>query len=136
MTTRQQDNKELDYRLLAVIPTSRWLRDSRLKEAKSSEIQIWFGRKKSRNPMATENKILILGPTGAIGRHIVWASVKAGNPTYALVRNTPGNLDKPKLISAANPETKEELIANYQSLGVNLLEVSYNFQYQILLLIN
>jgi len=74
--------------------------------------------------MATENKILILGPTGAIGRHIVWASIKAGNPTYALVRKTPGNVNKPKLITAANPETKEELIDNYQSLGVILLEVS------------
>ncbi|XP_045817405.1 isoflavone reductase [Trifolium pratense] len=76
--------------------------------------------------MATENKILILGPTGSIGRHIVWASVKAGNPTYALVRNTPGNVNKPTLVEAANPETKEELIANYQSLGVILLEGDIN----------
>ncbi|GAU43149.1 hypothetical protein TSUD_246890 [Trifolium subterraneum] len=72
--------------------------------------------------MATENRILVIGSTGAIGRHIVWASVKAGNPTYAFVRNTPGNVDKPRLVSAANPETKEELIHNYKSLGVILLE--------------
>jgi len=56
------------------------------------------------------------------GRHIVWASIKAGNPTYALVRKTPGNVNKPKLITANNPETKEELIENYQP--VILLEVS------------
>ncbi|CAI8588675.1 unnamed protein product [Vicia faba] len=76
--------------------------------------------------MASENKILILGATGAIGRHIVWASIKAGNPTYALVRKTPVNVNKPKLVTAANPETKEELLENYQASGVILLEGDIN----------
>lgn len=74
--------------------------------------------------MAAENKILILGPTGAIGRHIVWASVKAGNPTFALVRKTNGPVNKPKLITAANPESKEQLLESYQNAGVTLVEVS------------
>ncbi|KAJ1415338.1 NmrA-like domain [Sesbania bispinosa] len=76
--------------------------------------------------MAAENKILILGATGAIGRHIVWASVKAGNPTYALVRKTEGNVNKPKLITAANPDTKEQLLESFKSSGVILLDGDMN----------
>nr|QBF58800.1 isoflavone reductase [Lotus japonicus]BAF34847.1 isoflavone reductase homolog [Lotus japonicus] len=72
--------------------------------------------------MAPQDRILVIGPTGAIGRHVIWASVKAGNPTYALVRKNSVTIEKPKLITAANPETKEELIDNFKSLGVILLE--------------
>ncbi|RYQ80130.1 hypothetical protein Ahy_Scaffold1g106741 isoform E [Arachis hypogaea] len=54
--------------------------------------------------MAEETKILVLGPTGAIGRHIVWASVKAGHPTFTLVRKNAVAIPKPTLITAANPE--------------------------------
>ncbi|XP_027360650.1 isoflavone reductase-like [Abrus precatorius] len=71
--------------------------------------------------MAGKDRILILGPTGAIGRHIVWASVKAGNPTFALVRNTPGSASTVRLVTAANPENKEELIQSFKNSGVTLL---------------
>ena len=73
--------------------------------------------------MAGKDRILILGPTGAIGRHIVWASVKAGNPTFVLVRNTPGSNNRVNLVKAANPETKEELIESFKNSGVNLIQV-------------
>ncbi|MED6145913.1 hypothetical protein PIB30_029511 [Stylosanthes scabra] len=76
--------------------------------------------------MAVETKILILGPTGAIGRHIVWASVKAGHPTYALVRKNAAALPKPTLITAANPDSKEQLLDSYQKSGVTLLEGDLN----------
>ncbi|XP_020218037.1 isoflavone reductase [Cajanus cajan] len=72
--------------------------------------------------MGGKDRILVLGATGAMGRHIVWASVKAGNPTYVLVRNTPGNNNKISLIKSANPETKEELIQNFKNSGVNIIE--------------
>ncbi|KAL2348539.1 hypothetical protein Fmac_002541 [Flemingia macrophylla] len=72
--------------------------------------------------MTGKDRILVLGPTGAIGRHIVWASVKAGNPTYILVRNTPGDNNKISLVKSANPETKEELIENFKNSGVIIIE--------------
>ncbi|KAL1316451.1 hypothetical protein HN51_068642 [Arachis hypogaea] len=76
--------------------------------------------------MAEETKILVLGPTGAIGRHIVWASVKAGHPTFALVRKNAAAIPKPTLITAANPESKEQLLESYQKSGVTLLEGDIN----------
>ncbi|XP_061342301.1 isoflavone reductase [Gastrolobium bilobum] len=76
--------------------------------------------------MAEKSKILILGPTGAIGRHIVWASVKEGNPTYALVRKTTGPVNKPKLITAANPEDKEQLVESFKNSGVILVQGDIN----------
>ena len=82
------------------------------------------------HPMAETTKILILGPTGAIGRHIVWASVKEGHPTFALVRKTTSNAPKPRLITAANPDSKEHLLESFQSSGVTLLEVCALEQFQ------
>ncbi|RDX67383.1 Isoflavone reductase [Mucuna pruriens] len=76
--------------------------------------------------MAGKDRILILGPTGAIGRHIVWASVKAGNPTFVLVRKTPGSVNTVRLVTAANPETKEELIDNFKNSGVTLIQGDIN----------
>ncbi|KAK7406729.1 hypothetical protein VNO78_08359 [Psophocarpus tetragonolobus] len=76
--------------------------------------------------MAGKDRILVLGPTGAIGRHIVWASVKAGNPTYALVRDTPASVNKPRLVTAANPETREELLESFQNSGVILIQGDTN----------
>ncbi|TKY70409.1 Isoflavone reductase [Spatholobus suberectus] len=72
--------------------------------------------------MAGKDRILILGPTGAIGRHIVWASLKAGNPTFVLVRSTPGSIRNVRLVTAANPETKEELIESFKNSGVTLIQ--------------
>ncbi|KAH1266964.1 Isoflavone reductase [Glycine max] len=76
--------------------------------------------------MAPKDRILVLGPTGAIGRHIVWASVKAGNPTFILVRDTPASVNKPRLVTAANPETREELIQSFQNSGVTLIQGDMN----------
>ncbi|QCD91046.1 isoflavone reductase-like [Vigna unguiculata] len=76
--------------------------------------------------MAGKDRILVLGPTGAIGRHIVWASVKAGNPTYVLVRDTPSTVNKPRLVTAANPETRDELLQNFQNAGVFLIQGDMN----------
>nr|ACU24568.1 unknown [Glycine max] len=76
--------------------------------------------------MAVKDRILVLGPTGAIGRHIVWASLKAGNPTFILVRDTPASVNKPRLVTAANPETREELIQSFQNSGVTLIQGDLN----------
>jgi len=82
--------------------------------------------------MAGKDRILVLGPTGAIGRHIVWASVKAGNPTYVLVRDTPPTVNKPRLVTAANPETREELLQNFQNSGVFLIQVPSSLHLNII----
>ncbi|RDX62779.1 Isoflavone reductase [Mucuna pruriens] len=72
--------------------------------------------------MAGKDRILILGPTGAIGRHIVWASAKAGNPTFVLIRDTPGRITNVRLVEAANPETKQELIHSFKTSGVTIIQ--------------
>ncbi|KAL2348538.1 hypothetical protein Fmac_002538 [Flemingia macrophylla] len=71
--------------------------------------------------MGGKDRILVLGSTGSIGRHIVWASVKAGNPTFVLVRR---NLtcNRVSLVTAANPESKEELLHSFQNSGVTIIE--------------
>ncbi|MQK21458.1 NmrA family NAD(P)-binding protein, partial [Escherichia coli] len=60
------------------------------------------------------------------GRHIVWASLKAGHPTYVLVSKTTAAeiANKPKIITAANPETKQELLESFKNSGVILLNGS------------
>ncbi|XP_031247509.1 phenylcoumaran benzylic ether reductase TP7-like [Pistacia vera] len=60
--------------------------------------------------MAQKSKILIIGGTGNMGKFIVEASVKAGHPTFALVRET-----------ALSDPVKAKLVQNFQSLGVTLL---------------
>ncbi|XP_057541213.1 phenylcoumaran benzylic ether reductase Betv6-like [Amaranthus tricolor] len=60
--------------------------------------------------MAEKSKILVIGGTGYIGKFIVEASAKLGNPTFALVRNeTISNSDKAPIID------------NFKKLGVNLV---------------
>lgn len=66
-----------------------------------------------RNWMAEKSKILIIGGTGYIGKHIVVASAKAGHPTFALVRE-----------STLSDPAKAQIIDNFKSLGVNLVHVS------------
>ncbi|KAK9219865.1 hypothetical protein WN943_008512 [Citrus x changshan-huyou] len=53
---------------------------------------------------------LIIGGTGYIGKFIVEASVKAGHPTFALVRE-----------STASDPVKGKLIEIFKNLGVNVL---------------
>ncbi|CAK9315695.1 unnamed protein product [Citrullus colocynthis] len=60
--------------------------------------------------MASKSKILIVGGTGYIGKFIVEASAKAGNPTYALVRD-----------STVSDPAKSHIINNFKNLGVKLV---------------
>nr|AAF15291.1 isoflavone reductase-like NAD(P)H-dependent oxidoreductase [Medicago sativa] len=60
--------------------------------------------------MAEKSKILFIGGTGYIGKHIVEASAKAGHPTFALVRES----------TLADP-AKANLLNNFKTLGVNLV---------------
>ena len=69
--------------------------------------------------MAAKSKILVLGGTSYIGKFIVMASVEAGHPTFALVRES----------TLSHPE-KSKLIQSFKSFGVTLLYVCA-FQSQI-----
>ncbi|KAI5402967.1 phenylcoumaran benzylic ether reductase Betv6 isoform X2 [Lathyrus oleraceus] len=60
--------------------------------------------------MAEKSKILFIGGTGYIGKHIVEASAKAGHPTFALVRE-----------STLSDPTKANLLDHFKTLGVNLV---------------
>ncbi|GAU34962.1 hypothetical protein TSUD_312930 [Trifolium subterraneum] len=60
--------------------------------------------------MAEKSRILIIGGTGYIGKHIVEASVKAGHETFALVRE-----------STMSDPTKAKLVHNFRTMGVNLV---------------
>ncbi|XP_058780743.1 phenylcoumaran benzylic ether reductase Betv6-like [Vicia villosa] len=60
--------------------------------------------------MAAKSKILFIGGTGYIGKHLVEASAKAGHPTFALVRET----------TLSNP-AKANLLNHFKTLGVNLV---------------
>lgn len=62
--------------------------------------------------MGEKSKILIIGGTGYIGKHIVKASAKAGHPTYALIRE-----------STLSDPAKANLLHNFKTLGVNLVPV-------------
>ncbi|CAN1320265.1 Phenylcoumaran benzylic ether reductase Pyrc5 [Linum perenne] len=57
-----------------------------------------------------KTKILVIGGTGYIGRYVVKASAKAGNPTYALVRQ-----------STLSSPTKSKTIESFKSHGVKFL---------------
>ncbi|CAK8569011.1 unnamed protein product [Lathyrus sativus] len=60
--------------------------------------------------MGEKSKILIIGGTGYIGKHIVEASAKAGHPTFALVRE-----------STLSGPAKANLLNHFKTLGVNLV---------------
>ncbi|KAF4350127.1 hypothetical protein CsatB_008749 [Cannabis sativa] len=57
-----------------------------------------------------KSKVLIIGGTGYIGKFVVEASVKAGHPTFALVRET-----------TLNDPAKGQLVQKFKDLGVTLL---------------
>lgn len=63
--------------------------------------------------MAEKSKILVVGGTGYIGKFIVEASVKAGHPTFALVRE-----------NTVSDPVKGKLVEDFKNLGVTLLHVS------------
>ncbi|XP_010263625.1 PREDICTED: isoflavone reductase-like protein [Nelumbo nucifera] len=60
--------------------------------------------------MAEKSKILIIGGTGYIGKHIVEASAKSGHPTFVLVRQ-----------STVSDPVKGKLIEGFQNSGVTLI---------------
>ncbi|XP_011000367.1 PREDICTED: isoflavone reductase homolog isoform X2 [Populus euphratica] len=60
--------------------------------------------------MAERSRILFIGGTGYIGKFIVEASVKAGHPTFVLIRK-----------STLSSPAKSTVINNFKNLGVNLL---------------
>jgi uncharacterized protein YbjT (DUF2867 family) len=62
--------------------------------------------------MAPEkSKILVVGATGYLGRHVVAASARLGRPTFALVRDT-----------APSDAAKAALLKSFQDAGVTLLK--------------
>ena len=66
--------------------------------------------------MTTEkSKILVIGGTGYMGEFIVEGSAKAGNPTFALVREA----------SLSDP-VKSKTIQSFKDLGVTILHVCMN----------
>ncbi|XP_068637981.1 phenylcoumaran benzylic ether reductase Betv6-like isoform X2 [Aristolochia californica] len=65
--------------------------------------------------MAEKSKILIIGGTGYIGQFIVRASAEAGNPTFALVRDT-----------APTDPQKAKILDSFENAGVTLLKGDLN----------
>nr|CAB3472562.1 unnamed protein product [Digitaria exilis] len=62
--------------------------------------------------MASEkSKILVVGATGYLGRHVVAASARLGHPTFALVRDT-----------SPSDTAKAELLKSFQDAGVTLVK--------------
>ncbi|KAK8939535.1 hypothetical protein KSP40_PGU015911 [Platanthera guangdongensis] len=59
---------------------------------------------------ADKSRILIIGGTGYIGRFIVKASARAGNPTFALIRES----------TAADP-AKAKILEEFKASGVTLI---------------
>ena len=57
-----------------------------------------------------KSKILVIGATGYIGRHVVAASARLGHPTLALVRD-----------AAPSDPAKAQLLKTFQDSGVTLL---------------
>jgi nucleoside-diphosphate-sugar epimerase len=70
--------------------------------------------------MANRSKILIIGGTGYIGRHISKASLALGHPTFLLVRES----------SASNSE-KAKLLESFKASGAIILYVSSLSAFQI-----
>ncbi|CAN1835628.1 Phenylcoumaran benzylic ether reductase Betv6 [Linum perenne] len=66
----------------------------------------------SQPQMAEKSKILIIGGTGYIGKFIVEASLKAGHPTFVLVRE-----------ATVSDPVKGKLVDSFKSSGATLLHV-------------
>jgi len=60
--------------------------------------------------LESSNKILIIGGTGYIGRHIYKASLTLGHPTFLLVREA----------TTSNPE-KAKVLESFQASGAIIL---------------
>uniref|UniRef100_J3KVN5 NmrA-like domain-containing protein n=1 Tax=Oryza brachyantha TaxID=4533 RepID=J3KVN5_ORYBR len=65
-----------------------------------------------KESMASEkSRILVVGGTGYIGRHVVTASARLGHPTTALVRDT-----------APSDPAKAQLLQGFRDAGATLLQ--------------
>ncbi|KAG0536986.1 hypothetical protein BDA96_03G109000 [Sorghum bicolor] len=72
--------------------------------------------------MAPEkSKILVVGATGHLGRHVVAASARQGHPTLALVRDT-----------APSDAAKAALLKSFQDAGVTLVKGDLHDQASLL----
>jgi uncharacterized protein YbjT (DUF2867 family) len=72
--------------------------------------------------MASEkSRILVVGATGHLGRHVVAASARQGDPTFALVRDT-----------APSDPTKTALLKSFQDAGVTLVKGDLHDQASLL----
>jgi phenylcoumaran benzylic ether reductase len=60
---------------------------------------------------AEKSRILVVGGTGCLGRHVVAASARLGHPTLALVRDT-----------APSDPAKAALLKSFQDAGGTLLK--------------
>ncbi|KAG6498703.1 hypothetical protein ZIOFF_038425 [Zingiber officinale] len=67
--------------------------------------------------MAAKSRILVIGATGYIGKHIVLASARHGHPTFALVRETAAAAD-------LNP-AKAKLFEDFEAAGVTLVHGNF-----------
>ncbi|XP_022953095.1 isoflavone reductase-like protein isoform X2 [Cucurbita moschata] len=72
-----------------------------LNDIQASWPNIWI------KEMASKSKILFIGSTGHVGKHVVEASAKASHPTYALVSD-----------STLSDPTKSHIIDHFKSLKV------------------
>lgn len=59
-----------------------------------------------------KSKILVIGGTGYIGKHVVAASARLGHPTFALVRD----------VAPGSDPAKAQLLKSFQDTGVTLLK--------------
>ncbi|KAM0932898.1 putative 2'-hydroxyisoflavone reductase [Dioscorea sansibarensis] len=64
---------------------------------------------------AEKTKVLVIGATGRLGQHLVTASLAAGHPTFALVRE----------LAFSNPR-KSFLLRSFSDAGVTLIKGSLN----------
>ncbi|XP_039846807.1 isoflavone reductase homolog IRL-like isoform X2 [Panicum virgatum] len=60
---------------------------------------------------AEKSRILVVGGTGCLGRHVVAASARLGHPTLALVRDT-----------VPSDPAKAQLLKSFQAAGITLLK--------------
>ncbi|KAK1269628.1 Isoeugenol synthase 1 [Acorus gramineus] len=67
--------------------------------------------------MTGASKILVIGATGYIGKHLVRASVAAGHPTIVLIRA--------ETLASTDP-SKQSLFKEFQSIGVKILKGDLN----------
>lgn len=59
-----------------------------------------------------KNRILVMGATGGLGKHVAKASIKEGYPTFILVRP-----------ATSEDAAKKALVAEFESLGASTLYV-------------